>query len=117
MLQVVEVVYRRRRRGKVGRKPKPRIVARVHHYATEAGRDPAGLPLEGRVRIAGKRPEEWVNLVQAGAGLGATYVIVAPRGGGWVFPHQHRAAPRLFREVVGSVLDVQTTQSYFLTAL
>jgi probable F420-dependent oxidoreductase len=34
------------------------IVARVHQYATAAGRDPASLPLEGRVRIAGKSPAE-----------------------------------------------------------
>jgi probable F420-dependent oxidoreductase len=82
------------------------IVARVHQYAKEAGRDPATLPLEGRVRIAGKSPAEWVNLVQAWAGLGATHIIVETRGGGLVFPHQHLTALRQFREVVGPVLDI-----------
>jgi probable F420-dependent oxidoreductase len=81
------------------------IVARVHQYAQEAGRDPAALPLEGRVRIAGKRPAEWINLAQAWAGLGATHIIVETRGGGLVFPHQHLTALRQFREVVGPVLD------------
>ena len=76
------------------------IVARVHHYAIEAGRDPATLPLEGRVRIAGKSPAEWVTLVQAWAGLGATHIIVETRGGGLVFTHQHLAALRQFQEVV-----------------
>jgi hypothetical protein len=57
------------------------------------------------VRIAGKSPAEWVNLVQAWADLGATYIIVETRGGGLVFPHQHIAALQQFREVVGSVLD------------
>ena len=80
------------------------IVARVHHYAKEAGRDPAALPLEGRVRIAGKSPAEWVNLVQAWAGLGATHIIVETRGGGLVFPQQHLAALRQFKDVVGPVL-------------
>ena len=80
------------------------IVAQVHHYAKEAGRDPAALPLEGRVRIAGKSPADWVNNVQAWAGLGATHIIVETRGGGLVFPHQHLAALRQFQEVVGPVL-------------
>src|SRR3989475_5916336 len=44
------------------------IVAPVHHYAQEAGRDPAALPLEGRVRLAGPSAPEWVNLVQPWAG-------------------------------------------------
>jgi alkanesulfonate monooxygenase SsuD/methylene tetrahydromethanopterin reductase-like flavin-dependent oxidoreductase (luciferase family) len=80
------------------------IVAQVHQYAKEAGRDPAALPLEGRVRIAGKSPADWVNNVQAWAGLGATHIIVETRGGGLVFPHQHLAALRQFQAVVGSVL-------------
>lgn len=82
------------------------LVARVHHYAQEAGRDPATLPLEGRVRIAGKSPADWVNIVQAWAGLGATHIIVETRGGGLAFPHQHLAALQQFQEVVGPVLDV-----------
>jgi probable F420-dependent oxidoreductase len=80
------------------------IVARVHRYAKEAGRDPAALPLEGRVRIAGKSPAEWVNLVQAWADLGAAHIIVETRGGGLMFPHQHLAALRQFQEVVGPML-------------
>jgi len=81
----------------------PAIVAQVHHYAKEAGRDPAVLPLEGRVRIAGKSPADWLNNVQAWAGLGATHIIVETRGGGLAFPHQHLEALRQFKEVIGSV--------------
>lgn len=80
------------------------IVARVHHYAKEAGRDPALLPLEGRVRLAGKQPADWVNNVQAWASLGATHIIVETRGGGLAFPHQHLAALRQFKDVAGPVL-------------
>jgi len=79
------------------------IVARVHHYAREAGRNPALLPLEGRVRLAGKQPADWVNSVQAWAGLGATHIIVETRGGGLAFPHQHLAALKQFRDVVDPV--------------
>lgn len=77
------------------------IVARVHQYARDAGRDPSTLPLEGRVRIAGKRPEEWVQHVQAWRDIGATQIIVEARGGGLRFPEQHLAAFQQFLEVVG----------------
>ena len=30
------------------------LVTRVHQYAREAGRDPAKLPLEGRICLAGQ---------------------------------------------------------------
>jgi alkanesulfonate monooxygenase SsuD/methylene tetrahydromethanopterin reductase-like flavin-dependent oxidoreductase (luciferase family) len=80
------------------------IVAQVHQYAKEAGRDPAALPLEGRVRLAGKSPQDWVNLVQGWIGLGATHIIVETRGGGLAFPQQHLAALQQFQEVVGPVI-------------
>jgi alkanesulfonate monooxygenase SsuD/methylene tetrahydromethanopterin reductase-like flavin-dependent oxidoreductase (luciferase family) len=80
------------------------IVAQVHHYAREAGRDPAALPLEGRVRLAGRSPADWVNLVQGWLDLGATHIIVETRGGGLAFPHQHLAALQQFREVIGRAL-------------
>ena len=41
------------------------LVARVHQYTREAGRDPATLPLEGRIRLAGQGPDGWVNQVNA----------------------------------------------------
>jgi len=80
------------------------IVAQVQRYAREAGRDPAVLPLEGRVRLAGKSPADWVNHVQAWASLGATHIIVETRGAGLAFPHQHLAALQQFKDVVGPLL-------------
>lgn len=77
------------------------IVARVHQYAREAGRDPSTLPMEGRVRIAGKRPDEWLSNVQAWRDIGATQIIVEARGGGLRFPDQHLAAFKQFLEVMG----------------
>ena len=53
LLQVVGVVYRRRRRGKVGRKPKPRLVApQTLFYAQVVKvRNPAGHVVEVRRRV------------------------------------------------------------------
>jgi probable F420-dependent oxidoreductase len=77
------------------------VVERVHQYAKEAGRDPSMLSLEGRVRIGGKPPEDWIKQVQAWQGLGATHIIGEARGGGLTFPDEHIAAFRQFIEVIG----------------
>ena len=76
------------------------LVARVHGYAREAGRDPAQLPLEGRIRIADQDADGWMRQVDAWRRLGATSVIGEPRGGGLKFPDGHLDVLRRFREAV-----------------
>jgi probable F420-dependent oxidoreductase len=77
------------------------VVDRVYGYAREAGRDPAGLPLEGRIRLAGHDVDGWVRQIEAWKALGATSVIGEPRGAGLQFPEEHLAALGRFREAVG----------------
>ena len=74
------------------------LVARVHAYARTAGRDPATLPLEGRIRLAGQGPEGWAKQVDAWKTLGATSVIAEPRGAGLKFPDGHLDVLRRFKE-------------------
>jgi len=76
------------------------IVARVHGYARDAGRDPAKLPLEGRIRLAGHGPDGWAKQVNAWKALGATSVIGEPRGAGLSFPDGHLDVLRRFNETV-----------------
>jgi probable F420-dependent oxidoreductase len=76
------------------------IVAQVHQYAKEAGRDPSRLPLEGRVRIGGRPPEDWLKQVKAWQSLGATQFIAEAREAGLAFPDAHIAAMRQFKEVI-----------------
>jgi probable F420-dependent oxidoreductase len=76
------------------------IVAQVHHYAREAGRDPSTLPLEGRVMVGGRPPEDCVKQVQAWQSLGATQFIAEAREAGLKFPAEHIAAMRQFKEVI-----------------
>jgi probable F420-dependent oxidoreductase len=76
------------------------IVAQVHQYAREAGRDPSQIPLEGRVRIGGRPPEAWMKEVEAWQRLGATQFIAEAREGGLKFPDEHIAAMRQFKEAV-----------------
>jgi probable F420-dependent oxidoreductase len=77
------------------------LVARVHAYAREAGRDPSRLPLEGRIRLAGHAPDGWTKQVDAWKALGASFVIAESRGGGLGFPDGHLAALRRFKETIG----------------
>jgi probable F420-dependent oxidoreductase len=77
------------------------LVARVHAYAREAGRDPSRLPLEGRIRIAGQTPDGCAKQVDAWKRLGATFVIAESRGGGLGFPDGHLEALRRFKETIG----------------
>jgi probable F420-dependent oxidoreductase len=77
------------------------LVARVHQYARDAGRDPGDLPLEGRIRLAGQGPDGWAGQVEAWRALGATSVIAEPRGGGLVFPRGHLDALQRFKAAMG----------------
>ena len=76
------------------------LVARVHQYAREAGRDPAKLPLEGRVRLAGQNADGWAKQVEAWKALGATSLIAEPRGERLAFPDGHLDVLRRFKETV-----------------
>jgi probable F420-dependent oxidoreductase len=73
------------------------IVDRVHGYAREAGRDPATLPLEGRIRLAGHDEGGWTKQVDEWKALGATSVIGEPRGAGLSVPDGHLELLRRFK--------------------
>lgn len=76
------------------------LVTRVRSYAKAAGRDPAGLGLEGRLRVAGKGPEDWLAEVKAWEALNATHLCVETRRGGLRSVDQHLDAIRRFKDVV-----------------
>jgi probable F420-dependent oxidoreductase len=76
------------------------LVARVHEYAREAGRDPATLPLEGRIHLAGQGPDGWMKQVEAWKALGAASLIAEPRKAGLTFPDGHLDVLRRFKETV-----------------
>jgi len=83
--------------------PGQALVARVHAYAREAGRDPAGLPLEGRIRLAGQTPDGWTKQIEAWKALGATSVIAEPRNAGLRFPDGHLDVLRRFKDTLKEV--------------
>jgi probable F420-dependent oxidoreductase len=78
------------------------LVARVHDYAREAGRDPTKLPLEGRIRLAGQNEDGWTKQVEAWKAMGATSLIAEPRTAKLKFPDGHLDVLRRFRATLGS---------------
>ena len=76
------------------------MLEKVRGYMREAGRDPAELGLEGRIRIAGKQPEDWLGEAKAWEELGATHLVVETRRGGLAGLQDHlRAITQLLQTV------------------
>ncbi len=76
---------------------------KVRGYMRDAGRDPAELGLEGRIRIAGKQPEDWLDEAKAWGLLGATHLVVETRRGGIESLDGHLKAITQFLEAVKDV--------------
>ena len=81
------------------------LLEKVRGYMKKAGRDPAELGVEGRIRIAGKSPEDWLGEAKAWEELGATHVVVETRKGDLGSLDAHLRAITQFLEVVGEVAD------------
>ncbi len=78
-------------------------IARVRDYIREAGRDPAAIGMEPRIRVVGKSPEEWAREVRAWMEMGATHLTVEPRWGGLRSTEEHIDTIRRFKEVAGAL--------------
>ena len=88
LLQVVGIVYRRRRRGKVGRKPKPRLVAPKQRFYAQVVkvRNPAGRVVEVSRWVVFGGPRRFVQqlcLRQLGTTIQTAFMA---RCGGWSPP-------------------------------
>jgi probable F420-dependent oxidoreductase len=77
-------------------------IAQLRTYVAEAGRDQAAVGVEGRLRLAGKQPEDWANELREWQDLGATSVVVEARRGGLGGVDRHIEAIQRFREVAPS---------------
>ena len=66
-------------------------------YVHEAGRDPADVPVEGRL-AAGSGEEEWKRGAEAFRAMGMTSVELTTMGAGYTALDQHLDALRRFRE-------------------
>ncbi len=71
---------------------------RFHRYAREAGRDPAAIPVEGRVNAAGGNPERWAATAAAFKEMGLSHLELNTMRAGFATVDDHIAALRRFRE-------------------
>ena len=85
--------------------PGREAIATLRQYVRDAGREPAAVGIEGRVRIDGKPPEDWVDEAQAWAALDAVAVTVEARRGGLSGVDEHIQAIVRFREALDAVGD------------
>jgi probable F420-dependent oxidoreductase len=68
-------------------------------FVQEAGRDPAKVPVEGRIPAARGGPEEWKRGIQAFQEMGMTSVELTTMGAGYRALDEHLDALRRFREL------------------
>jgi probable F420-dependent oxidoreductase len=67
----------------------------------EEGRDPARVPVEGRLPAAKSGPEEWKRGIETFRDMGMTSVELTTMGAGYRALDEHLEALRRFRELVG----------------
>lgn len=78
-----------------------RVVAQVQGYAKAEGRDPSSVGLEGRLKVGGKQPEDWLSEVKGWEELNANYVCVETRRAGFKSLDQHIDALARLKDAVG----------------
>ena len=69
-----------------------RLIAKLHGYIAEAGRQPGDVAIEGRVKLGTRTPEACAGEVAAWAELGATEVTLNTMGAGLDSPAAHMDA-------------------------
>ena len=77
-----------------------RLIAKLHEYIREAGRDPAQIEIEGRVKLGERSPEECAAEVAAWSDLGASHVTFNTMGAGLSSPDDHIEAIRRFKKAL-----------------
>ena len=75
-------------------------IAEMRGYATDAGRDPSAIGIEGRIGIATDDQANWQKLAESWAEVGATHLSVNTMRAGLQGPDQHIEAIRNFKETV-----------------
>jgi probable F420-dependent oxidoreductase len=78
-------------------------IEKLTAYAAAAGRDAAGIGIEGRLPIGDRAPGEWRDEIRAWRDLGATHLTVNTMKAGLASPGEHIDAIRRFRDETASI--------------
>jgi probable F420-dependent oxidoreductase len=76
------------------------MMAHLHNYIRQAGRDPASVGIEARLSIGRTPEQEWGAYVDGWRALGATHMGVNTMGAGLASPEEHIAALRQVKAVL-----------------
>ncbi len=71
-------------------------IERMRGYARAAGRDPAAICIEGRIRVSSSPPDTWPRQAEDWGTLGATHLSVHTMDAGLRTPDAHIAAIKQF---------------------
>lgn len=77
-------------------------IEKIHSYAREAGRNPAAIGIEGRISVANRPTEEWLNEISAWKNLGATHLSINTMKAGFATPAAHIEAIRRFQHATAA---------------
>src|SRR5918992_2455065 len=72
-------------------------IEKIRNYATEVGRNPSEIGIEGRISYVQGSPETWLKDLQAWKDLGATHVSLNTMRAGLSSPSAHIEAIRRFQ--------------------
>ena len=75
-------------------------IAEMRQIATNAGRNPADIGIEGRISINAGTPDHWQKQAEAWAQAGATHLSVNTMRANLKTPDQHIQAIRQFKETI-----------------
>jgi probable F420-dependent oxidoreductase len=67
----------------------PETIEKMHGWLRDAGRDPATFPIEARISVGNRAPDQWSRELEQWRALGATHVSVNTMGGGLAGPDAH----------------------------
>lgn len=76
------------------------MVARLHTYLAEAGREPASFGMETWISIGNRQEAEWARQATLLKGLGLTHLAVNTMRAGLLSPGAHIEAIKRFKDVV-----------------
>ena len=79
----------------------PETIEKIRGFVSEAGRDPAGFGIEGRLTAQTEDPDAWRQTAEMWRGLNVSHMSVGTAGGGLKGADAHIKRLRAVKEAIG----------------